>query len=916
MKRKTSNSVSVDDQSIPLTGVGRDGLTDWYPFKRMFTAKNSLRQLGFTAVALAILAPGAWAASKSDPVFERDIRPILKLHCFRCHGEEEKPKAGLDVRLKRFLEKGGDDGPVIIAGKRKDSPLYQAVHSGEMPKGEAKLSAAEVELIGRWIDKGAKTLRAEPEKLEGFYFTEEDRTHWAFQPLTQPAVPKTRSRDEVRTPIDAFLVDKLKEKRLKFSPEADKETLIRRATFDLIGLPPTPAEVDAFLADNSPDAYEKLIDRLLASPHYGERWGRHWLDVAGYADSEGITATDALRKYAWKYRDYVIKAFNEDKPFNEFIVEQLAGDELLKPPYKDLSPAELEKLVATGFLRMAPDPTGSGAPDQKLARNQVVTDTVKIVSTSLLGMTVGCAECHDHKHDPIPQADFYRLRAVFEPAYDWKNWKVPNARLVSLMTDAERAEAARIEVEAKKEDAARLKKQEEFITEILELELAKREEALREPLRVAYRTPAAKRTPEQVKLLKAHPTVMNLSPGSLYLYKQKMADELKKMADEAAKVRAQKPKEDFISALTEPGGKVPVTQVFYRGDFDQPRAAVKPGDLSVLASLRKVDLAEDDQALPTSGRRLAYAKELTDGKHPLTTRVFVNRVWLHHFGRGLVNTPGDFGMHGDTPSHPELLDWLANEFVREGWSVKKLHKLIMTSTAYRQVSTRDPKKERIDGENRLLWRMNVQRLEAEVIRDSLLAVSGKLNPKLYGEPVPVMEDEAGQVVVGIDTNDTAGRPSGKVIPLNGEEFRRSLYIQVRRSKPVGLLEAFDIPAMEPNCTIRNASTVAPQSLALMNGEFALEQAKHFSERVEKEADKDAQVELAWKIAFGASPSMAEVMQAKAFLAKQTKQFQANPPPPPAVAKGKPAPAAPTAEHLAMESFCQVLISANRFLYVD
>ena len=883
----------------------------------MFLPKNSLRPGGLVATALILSALSVGAASKPDPVFERDIRPILKTHCFHCHGEEEKPKGGLDVRLKRFILQGGKDGPVLVPGKRKDSQLYRAVLTGDMPEGEKKLSPEQVELIGRWIDKGAKTLRAEPEKLDANYFTEEERAHWAFQPLTQPAVPKiTGSKFKLQNPIDAFVAAKLKENKLTASPEADKATLIRRATYDLTGLPPTPAEVDAFLADTSPDAYEKLIDRLLASPHYGERWGRHWLDVAGYADSEGITPTDAVRKYAWKYRDYVIKSFNEDKPFNQFIMEQMAGDELVKQPYKNLTPADLEKLVATGYLRMAPDPTGSGAPDQKIARNQVVTDTVKIVSTSLLGMTVGCAECHDHKHDPIPQADFYRMRAVFEPAYDWKNWKTPSNRLVSLMTDEERAEAAKIEVEAKKLDEVRTKKQEEYISETLENELNKREEALREPLRTAYRTPAAKRTPAQVKLLKEHPTVMNLSPGSLYLYKQKMADDLKKMADEAAKVRQQKPKEDFVSVLTEPGGKVPVTQIFLRGDPDSPKAAVKPGDLTILASLRKVEFAEDDEALPSSGRRLAFAKELTDGQHPLTTRVLVNRIWLHHFGRGLVNSPGDFGTHGEKPSHPELLDWLANEFVKIGWSAKQMHKLIMTSATYRQASVRDARKERVDVENRLLWRMNVRRLEAEVLRDSLLAVSGKLNAKMFGEPIPIKEDEAGQVVVGIDTNDDAGRPSGKVIPLNGEEYRRSLYIQVRRSKPVALLETFDVPAMEPNCTARNASTVAPQSLALMNGEFALEQARHFASRVEQEAPKDGQIEYAWKLAFGAAPSMAEVLQAKAFLDKQTKHFTAHPPEQPAPTKGKTAPPVPGAEHLAMESFCQVLISANRFLYVD
>ncbi len=265
----------------------------------MFFAKNSLRQYGFVAASLLFSALPVWAAGKAEPVFERDIRPILKTHCFHCHGEEEKPKAGLDVRLRRFILQGGKDGPVLVPGKRKDSELYRAVLSGEMPEGEKKLTPEQVELIGRWIDKGAKTLRAEPEKLDANYFTEEERAHWAFQPLTRPGVPKvTGSKVKLQNPIDAFIAAKLKENKLTFSPEADKATLIRRATFDLTGLPPTPAEVDAFLADTSPEAYDKVIDRLLASPHYGERWGRHWLDVAGYADSEGITPADAVRKYA------------------------------------------------------------------------------------------------------------------------------------------------------------------------------------------------------------------------------------------------------------------------------------------------------------------------------------------------------------------------------------------------------------------------------------------------------------------------------------------------------------------------------------------------------------------------------------------------------------------------------------------
>jgi hypothetical protein len=360
---------------------------------------------------------------------------------------------------------------------------------------------------------------------------------------------------------------------------------------------------------------------------------------------------------------------------------------------------------------------------------------------------------------------------------------------------------------------------------------------------------------------------------------------------------------------------------------------VKPGDLMILASLRKVEIPDQDTTRPTTGRRLAFAESLTDGKHPLTPRVIVNRVWMNHFGRGLVATPGDFGFLGERPSHPELLDWLASEFVADGWSLKKLHKLILMSTAYRQSSVRDARKEKIDPDDRLLWRMPVRRLEAETLRDSMIAVSGKLNPKMFGPSVPVMEDELGQIVVGIPTNDTANRPTGKVIPLNGEEFRRSVYVEVRRSKPLGLLEIFDQPPMEPNCDLRNASTVAPQSLALMNGEFAVAQSRHFAARVAREAggDSQAQVRLAWRLAFGREGSASEIKGGTAFISEQTRYFTANPSPKEEVVAGQAGPAkkakstaAKTPEPLpvqtpgemALASFCQALMSANRFLYID
>src|SRR5216110_1379957 len=812
--------------------------------------------------SLLFASPLVFAAA--PPMFEKDIRPILKAHCFECHGEGEKLKGGLDLRLRRLILQGGDDGPVIVPGKPERSLLFKLVHSGEMPKRDKKLTREQVALIKQWIADGAKTARPEPAELgKGGAITEEERAFWSFQPVHQPAIPKTKTKDRVRTPIDAFLVSALVKQKLSFSPDAEKVTLLRRACFDLTGLPPTPAEVEAFLADAAPDAYEKLIDRLLDSPHYGERWGRHWLDTAGYADSDGYSDADPPRGYAYKYRDFVIRSFNADKPFDRFITEQLAGDELARVTRDDAqsalaAPHTRELLIATGFLRMGAD--GSATPavaDYDMVRNQVVADTIKIVSTSLLGSTVGCAQCHDHRYDPIPQTDYYRLRAVIEPEYDWKNWRTPDQRLLSLYTDADRKKADEVEAEAKKLAEEKETKQKQYIDEALTKHLEKFEAPLRDELRAAYDTPADKRTAEQKKLLADNPSV-NINAGVLYQYNQKAADDLKAMDAKIAEIRGRKPPEDFISALTEPADKPPVTYLFHRGDPKQPKEAIQPGGLSVLALPgQPVGLPEKDPKLATSGRRLAFARWLANETNPLVARVLVNRVWLHHFGRGLVATPSDFGVMGERPSHPELLDWLASDFVLRGWQLKRLHRLIMTSTAYRQSSRRDPRRERRDPENRLYWRIPVQRLDAEVIRDAILAANGALNEAMFGPPVPVRPDVHGQIVVGIDKTEGDNKMPVEV-PLKGEEFRRGVYVQVRRSRPLAMLHAFDAPVMEVNCERRQSSTVATHSLMMMNSRFALDQAVRFAQRLEQEAggNQVRQITRAWQLAFSRSPTAA------------------------------------------------------------
>ena len=876
-------------------------------------------------------------APNAELTFERDIRPILKTHCFQCHGEEEELEGSLDVRLRRYLAKGGDSGAVIVPGKPGESLLIERLLSGEMPPGDdpaKKVPASDIEVIARWIAAGAVTARAEPDVLtDADLITEEERAWWSFQPVQRPTPPTVKNRDSVRTAIDAFVVSRLEKDGFGLSPDADRTTLIRRAYFDLIGMPPSPEAVREFVEDKSSDAYDRLIDQLLASNNYGDRWGRHWLDVAGYADSEGYTTDDKERLWAWKYRDWVIQSLNDDKPFDEFIREQLAGDEMVKPPYAELPVEDIARLIATGFLRNGPDGTGGGAADAELAKNDVVAETVKIVSTSLLGMTVGCAQCHDHRYDPIPQSDYYRMRAIFEPAYDPKNWRTPASRRISLYTAADKKVAAEIEAEAKKILDERTKKQNEFIAATFAKELAKLPEKIRTEAQKAKDTVPKDRTTEQKRLLKKHPS-LNVSAGSLYLYDQKAADVLKKMSAEATALRAKKPKEEFVRAITEVPGKVPQTFLFARGDHEQPKQMVEAAGLTVLSqNSGDARLPVNDEALPTTGRRLQWAQRLTNGSHPLVARVLVNRIWMHHFGRGIVNTPGDFGLLGDQPTHPKLLDWLASEFVSNGWSLKQLHRLIMTSSVYREqgvassidyttnLEPNDGSQSRqiVDPDNTLYWQFPIRRLEAETLRDSMLAAGGLLNPRRAGPPVPVMADIVGQWVIGKE-NLNAGRP-GPILAMNTEEFRKTIFVQWRRSRSLTVLDTFDLPKMEPNCERRNFSTVATQSLFLMNSDFIVQMAEHFAARVRREAGTNTgeQVRHAWRIAFTRNPDDAEINDALKFLDSQTEQFAAK------TVETKPVtnrfdPKAKNvkrdAAELALSNLCQLLLSSNEFLYID
>ncbi|WP_164102285.1 DUF1553 domain-containing protein [Candidatus Laterigemmans baculatus] len=940
------------------------------------------------AEAKAAEATASPAQAAGLRTFERDVRPILKTHCFHCHGESGVTEGALDVRLRRWLIRGGDSGEAILPGDADGSLLLERIESGEMPPGETKLSDEEITSIRDWITQGATTAREEPESLDGGdYITEEERNFWAFQPIRRPAVPEVGEIPQVGgpaipQPIDAFILERLHRDGLALSEPADRRTLIRRATFDLWGLPPEPEMVEAFVHDEHPRAYENLIDRLLASPRYGERWGRHWLDVAGYADSDGYTNEDVEREFAYFYRDYVIDSFNSNKPLDQFIREQLAGDEMagdeIASGDAELTPERIAQLAATGFLRMAPDGTASGGIDRDLAINETIADTLEIVSTSLLGLTVGCARCHDHRYDPISQADYFRLRAIFEPALDWKQWKQPRQRRISLYTAEDRRERAAVEARAQEAQEARTRRQQEHIDRTLEEELLVVPDEVRDALRVAYKTEKSKRSEVQVALLEEYPSVGNISPGSLYLYAQQRARragdiekaaaereakyiaaaqqklqadqsdqsaqaeqlvtaetlaefdpegfaevqryreaaricreqnaqaELAEMQEAVAAIRSTAPEERFVRVLTEPTNHTPPTHLFIRGDHNQLGPQLEPNELTVLTTFTPASIPVDDPELSTTGRRLAYARHLTSGEHPLLSRVLMNRVWMHHFGRGIVDTPGDFGRLGSAPTHPELLDWLADELMRSGWDLKRMHRLLMLSQTYRQSSARSETLDSVDPDNRLYARMSVRRLESEAIRDAMLAVNHSLLNQLHGPPVPVKEDAVGQIVIGKEMLDGERKPTGEELNSPGSS-RRSVYIQVRRSRPLAVLETFDIATVSPNCTSRSYSNVSMQALLMMNSQFVIDQADRLAERMIATSDElPEQLSRAWQRCFGRpieEPVLAELVQ---FVEKQAATFQSRDP--------KLAPE--TIDRMALATACQAMFSSNQFIYID
>jgi hypothetical protein len=874
----------------------------------------SLRQTLRVTFAAAVTAGTLLAAARAQPTpaakaprFERDVLPILQARCLKCHGDATR-KAGLDLRTPAAMLRGGTGGPVLVKGDAAKSLLFEQVATHTMPPGKtAKLTAAQIQTLRAWIDAGAPADRAETAFAT---VAARDRDFWAFRPPVRPAVPPVKRTDRVRTPIDAFVLARLEAKGLSFSPDADRLTLLRRVHHDLLGLPPSPDEMDAFLADTAPGAYERLVERLLASPHYGERWARHWLDAAGYADTVG-TDNDAeiirVRDGLWRYRDYVVRALNADRPFERFLTEQLAGDELVDwRSAAKFTPGIVEALTATGFLRTAVDNTTEAELNRPLERHEVLHGTLEILGSNLLGLTVSCARCHDHKFDPIPQEEYYRLLACLTPAYNPQAWVQPQDRHVEDVSAADKQALIRHNAEIDRQAAVLNGKLADLLRphqqRLFEVKLATLPEVIRADVRTALAMPPGKRSVVQNYLADKLGPGLKVRPDETEKgLTESERHEAERLRREVTAVQGRRVVPGKIQALVETGPP-PATHLLRRGSHLTPGPEVAPGFLSLLTPPGEtVAIPPAPAGAKTSGRRTALARWLTRPDHPLTARVLVNRVWQQYFGEGIVATPDNFGRSGARPTHPELLDWLATEFVRGGWGLKQLHRLILTSTVYRQASASplpaaggaDPRQ--VDPGNQLLWRMRLRRVEAEVVRDSVLAISGRLDRTPGGPPVPIETRKDGMVVV-----------AGKGLASPTAADRRSLYLLARRNYQLSLLNVFDQPVMSTNCTRRSPSTVPLQALTFLNDAFILEQAEHFARRVVAAAGPDARrrIETAFRLALVRSPTAAESEAALRLLERQASRHRTQPNARPEEASLR-----------ALAHLCQMLLCTNEFLYV-
>ncbi len=821
------------------------------------------RRLLLTAMSLAILVSVGTAVLSADETpqksnrpnaeqirfFENTIRPLLASYCYDCHGADvQESELRLDT-LAGILT-GGKGGTSVKPGKPKQSLLVTAIgyrdNELQMPPDE-KLSDRQIADLTRWVEMGAPhpdsgTVKVAPRTTLDIA---KGRTHWAFQTPSKPKVPRGGPADSIKNPVDAFLSAALTEQELQPLGPADKRTLIRRATFDLIGLPPTPVEIDAFLADESDDAFGRVVDRLLDSPHYGERWGRHWLDIARYADSNGLDENVAHGN-AWRYRDYVVGSLNQDKPYDEFVIEQLAGDQL--DSGTDVS-LRNERLIATGFLALGPKVLAE--VDEAKMEMDIVDEQVDTIGRSLMGLTLGCARCHDHKFDPIGQDDYYGLAGIFKSTRTMESFKKVAKWQENLI--------------ALPEELARKEKHEQRISE--------------KKSQIEDRIAMAKG-----KL--APPTGETVPEDLEKRFPQETQDELKQLRDELKKLEKSTPV--LPTAMGVVDGDIADAAVHLRGSH------LTLGDV-VPRRFPRVLCSDTPPSLPSgSSGRLEYARWLTTPGHPLTARVMVNRIWRWHFGKGLVSTIDNFGLQGQPPTHPKLLDWLAVRFVEEDWSIKAMHRLIMQSAAYQRSSGFDSHCSKVDPVNQLYWRFDVRRLEAETIRDALLATSGTLDRTLGGNLLAVKNrdylfDHTSQDKSSYDIR------------------RRSIYVPVIRNHLYDMFQLFDYTDASVLNGNRNTSTIAPQALFLMNSKLVIDLTTAMADRLlDADGTRKERVTQLFLEAYGRPPTEDELTRADLFLT-QFVELSAQ-------EKEDPQGDADITQQ-AWQALCQSVISSSEFIYV-
>jgi mono/diheme cytochrome c family protein len=823
---------------------------------------------------VVLLAAGLARAKDFSPealsFYEKEVLPILKANCYKCHGDG-KSKGKLSLESREAILKGGDNGPAVDPDKPDESKLLAAINYKdglEMPP-TGKLRPEQIETLSRWVKAGlpmkavAAAATAQP---KGGLITPEARQYWAYQPVKRPIIPSVKSSQWVANPIDAFVLSKLEAKGLTPSPPADRVALVRRAYYDLIGLPPTPGEVDAFVNDRSPNAYEQLINRLLASPHYGEKWGRHWLDVVRYAESNGYER-DGTKPFAWRYRDYVIRSFNADKSYDQFVREQLAGDEIT-----GYNP---DAIIATGYYRLGlwdDEPV-----DPLQAMFDEFDDIVATTAQTFLGMTMNCARCHDHKIDPIPQKDYYSLLAFFRDIKRYSdNRDVRSAANLTDITPPEKRATYEGELSERKRKLAELTRQ------IMALEDA-----------------AIKNMPaEDQRAAEANdrPAVVKKVPQ--FLEGENLAEYRRLVRQRTALEKKPDPAQELALSVNNCLVRPPTTTVLIRGNAHAIGPVVEPTFPEVLG-FPAPKIPQPEKEARSSGRRTVLANWIASKENPLAARVMVNRIWQGHFGRGIVASSNDFGKFGTGPTHPELLDWLASEFVERGWRIKSLHKLIMMSNTYQQSARTSPEAIRIDPGNLLFGRFSMRRLSAEEVRDSILAVSGQLKLEIGGPSVyPKISDEVlhGQSMPG--TNWVVGKGGGYDPKNPTAGNRRSIYAHVKRSLQVPILIQHDQADADNSCPVRYTTTVPTQALGMLNGEFTNTAAAAMATRLENEAgDLESRVRKAIRLTTGRVPTDEEVRMDVAFVQELREKAKLS-------------------DKTAFQQYCLLALNTNEFAYLD